>query len=929
MATNKDDELSILCSELDPDILVVSETGFSQTTKSHFQILNYNLVNTFCREKQKGGGVGIFTKLSTVTSNWELPLATEKHFEITGIKLSTKNYKLHIIGLYRSPSGDEGVFFQQFEALLNGLLSDDVHFILLGDFNIDVLDQDDKMTKRFKDVLTTFGLTWSVNTPTRVTPTSKTAIDNVISNIPNIITTVVCTAISDHDAQQVVVTDCQQEKKLPVVSIQRDLYPENIALFNAKLSKERWNFLQFPTFNDKFEAFNDTLLFNLNTFCPLKNKKQSQKRWTIPWITSGILVSRERIKFLSIIAKKSQNIDFKNYFKKYKQIYKKVIRAAKAYDTCKTLKSSPNLAKTAWKIINSKSNSTKSNQIKLKIENVFVSSPVRVANEFNKFFSEVAGCNNQLSAPYSVTYDRSPADSMMLAPVTEQEVAHVIQQLPSKKTYDTNYMSTWLIKKCVKNIVSPLTALVNDSFQSGIFPNALKKAKVVPILKKDDPHLINNYRPISILPVFSKIFEKLFLTQLLKFLEKYNLLSKDQFGFRAGKSTTDAVMSLVDLIVEGIENKEHTLSVFLDLSKAFDCVDHQILLQKLNHYGVRGVPLAWLDSYLNNRTQYVSISVHSSSNLKLKYGVPQGSILSPLLFLIYVNDVGSALQYGHLVQYADDMTLLYKSVSTELLEMQSFLDLNSCIQHFRKLNLNTNSSKTNYLQFCLRPEALVNSPVVMVDNTVLQEVESAKFLGIYFDRSLTWTSHVDHVCAKVSSGVYALRKLSTFCPTQILLMAYFGLIYPHLTYGIPVWGGCSTTQFLRIFRLQKKAVRIISKLNSRESCKPAFIELRLLTLPCLYILETTLLCMTKCHLMRGSDIHTYETRGRDNYRRGQHRTAIYERLPSQAGATFINSLPDAMKNVPVPQALKVRLKSFLTQKAFYSVGEFLQYNWES
>lgn len=278
MATNKEDELSILCSELDPDIFVVSETSFSKTTKIHFQILNYNLVNEFSRENQKGGGVGIFSKINTVTSNWELPLAIEKHFEITGIKLSTNTLKLHIIGLYRSPSGDENVFFQQFEALLSELLSDNVQFILLGDFNIDVLDRDHKMTKRFKDILTTFGLAWSVNTPTRVTPTSETAIDNVISNMSNTLTTVVCTAISDHDAQQVVVMDCQQERKLPVMSTRRELYPENVALFNSKLFKEPWNFLQRSTVDERFAAFADTLLFNLNTSCPLKSKKQNPKK---------------------------------------------------------------------------------------------------------------------------------------------------------------------------------------------------------------------------------------------------------------------------------------------------------------------------------------------------------------------------------------------------------------------------------------------------------------------------------------------------------------------------------------------------------------------------------------------------------------------------------------------------------------------------
>ncbi len=306
------------------------------------------------------------------------------------------------------------------------------------------------------------------------------------------------------------------------------------------------------------------------------------------------------------------------------------------------------------------------------------------------------------------------------------------------------------------------------------------------------------------LPTFSKIFQKVFLARCVGFLERHNLISPNQFGFRSGKSTIDSVARLVDLIVEGIENRRDTLSVFLDLSKAFDCVDHRILICKLEHYGIRGMPLRWLESFLSNRSQFVGISDVRSTEEILSYGVPQGSILSPLLFLIYVNDASSSVQQGRLVQYADDTTLCFNEKSIEALETVTFVELNSTIQYFNKLNLKTNSTKSNFIQFCLRNKDSDNSLTVMLDETEIEEVYSTKFLGIHLDRGLTWDSHIDHVCSKISSGIYILRKLSEYCPTQVLMTAYYGVIYPHLSYGLVLWGGCTNALFSRIFILQKK-----------------------------------------------------------------------------------------------------------------------------
>jgi len=266
----------------------------------------------------------------------------------------------------------------------------------------------------------------------------------------------------------------------------------------------------------------------------------------------------------------------------------------------------------------------------------------------------------------------------------------------------------------------------------------------------------------------------------------------------------------------------------------------------------------------------------------MSQGVPQGSILGPVLFLIYVNDLGDSIQNGKIVRFADDTTLVSKAKNKEELEIQSFVQLNSCIQYFSDINLQTNNAKTNDINFCLRQQDSEVQPSVMVDETLLEEVESTCFLGMYLDRGLTWNDHVEHICSKIASGIYALRNLAEFCSTDVMKMAYYGLVYPHMTYGLRLWGSCAKFRFERVFRLQKKAIRIIAKLNPRESCRNAFKELDLLTLPCLYVLDVTLYCRFRCELVQGTDIHHYNTRGRDSYRTQQHRTTAFQNIPSQA-----------------------------------------------
>lgn len=920
--------MTLLCSELLPDIFVVTEHGFSLDNIDQFILKNLKLANYFCRERFKGGGVAIFVKDSLHFQKFSPSEKTELDFEAEGVKVQLSSAEnIIVVGLYRSPNGCIRSFFQKLEELLTKLFSNSTKFLIIGDININVLDIDHPNTQQFRDILRSFNLKWSIESPTRITHTSRTAIDNVFSNIPNIAVSVLNTAISDHFAQEALVHNFEPNIKKPTEKLIRTLKAQNINILNNLLKKENWMFLNdYSCTEDMYNAFSNCFNNYLDMSCPYKKSKQVQRTKNSSWITRGILVSRDRLKLYNNIFINTQNEEFKIFFRRYKQTYKNVIKAAKAYDVNKALNETENFSKTAWKIINNSKGSkikTKSEIKQIKINNREVEDSMEIANEFNFYFSTIALAFQSQTNPRVVANDREPAFSMALTPVDEAEVSRVIQKLNSKKTCDNNGISVWLLKQCFKNILIPLTKIINSSFETGIFPSILKIAKVVPIYKKDDPSQTCNYRPISILPIFSKVFEKIFCEKMESYLDHFQLLCNEQFGFRKNRSTIDAINNLVVNVVEGLERREHVLSIFLDLSKAFDCVHHEILLHQLEACGIRGIPHKWLSSYLRGRSQYVEISNVFSTENQINQGVPQGSILGPILFLIYLNKLPSIKQRGELVLYADDTTLCFKEKTLEELEIVSFIELNSCMQYFSEINLATNQSKSNMISFSLRRQEHAVRPAVSLDDVLLEETESTKFLGMYLDQGLTWCDHVNSICAKVASGIFAMRTLSQFCSTKILKTAYFGLVYSHFAYGIRLWGGCANNKFQRVFILQKKSIRIIKRLNPRESCKNAFRELELLTLPCLYMYEVIVYCKSKCDLVQGSNIHHYETRSRDNYRSQPHRLTLTHHLPEQVGVRLINRLPDDIKQLTNFSLFKIRLKRFLVQNAYYSVQEFL------
>ena len=401
-----------------------------------------------------------------------------------------------------------------------------------------------------------------------------------------------------------------------------------------------------------------------------------------------------------------------------------------------------------------------------------------------------------------------------------EEILRIILSLNNSKASGPNSIPTEILKLLGPNFCFPLREIINISFATGVYPERLKLAEIVAVFKqKGDPRHVNNYRPISLLSNINKIFEKLVYSRLYSFLELHECIYELQFGFRSKHSTNHALTSLTETIRDALDNSNFACGIFVDFQKAFDTVDHNILVSKLEHYGVRGRANDWFKSYLSNRYQYVSVNGFHSKKESMKYGVPQGSVLGPLLFLIYINDLRNAIYHSTVHHFADDTNLLYANKSLKTIQNKVNKDLKSLCTWLRANKISLNASKTELIIFRDPRKKLSLEMKIKIDGKRLTPCSSVKYLGVYIDQHLNWNVHLSELKPKLSRAVGMLSKIRYYVNKETLRMVYFGIFSSLLTYGVQIWGQHNAiTKKLQV--LQNKAIRIMHFQPARTSATP-------------------------------------------------------------------------------------------------------------
>ncbi len=436
-----------------------------------------------------------------------------------------------------------------------------------------------------------------------------------------------------------------------------------------------------------------------------------------------------------------------------------------------------------------------------------------MADAMNDFFvnigNTVEGKIPQAETDFSTYLPEPNIQSIFLKPVTNNETINLISQIQLPKSCGPNSIPNNILRTNANIFAEPLTVLLNKSISEGTFPQLLKLANVCPIYKKNDKSKCENYRPISLLSNLSKIFERMMHTRVYDFIENCDIIYKLQFGFRKRYSTNHSLLSIVESIRDKLDNKTFSCGVFVDLEKAFDTVNHAILTKKLRHYGIRGIANNWFISYLSGRQQCVSLNGENSCYRNITCGVPQGSILGPLLFLIYINDRHYAIGNSLVHHFADDTNLLCSHKDPKVLRKMLNTDLRDLFSWLCSNRLSLNVSKTEFIIFKPPKMRLSQRITLKLNGTTLYESHHIKYLGLIMDDKLTWSSHIKELSKKLCKSVGILHKLKSLCPEQVLMSIYYSLVHSHISYGLMVWGTAHDKIKDQIVKLQKRAIRII------------------------------------------------------------------------------------------------------------------------
>jgi hypothetical protein len=922
---NKMSDLEVILenSTTQPEVVVICETWLSESLAPFCNLEGYEVVHN-CRSDGYAG-LSVF-----VRSNIEFELIlndklNRNHF----IMLNFGEQKFKLLAIYRDSA--ERMPTQFFE-YIDKLIERNVNCLIVGDLNID-LYKDNETVNCYKDTLVSNNFCilnqMTDRSYTYYGPHGPSLIDHFASDMTTWVYNIerVPVAISDHCMFFI---SFSMETPLAV-----DVVCDTVD--SVDLRKLRRTIpLEFGTGHiGDFAAFL-VIFLRIIKGCTKRVPKRNRTRKRAPWICCEVLLAISFRDYWYKRHKAYPNCEFiERNFRRCKNNVTKIVRSCKKRYYSELISRSVGNSRKTWSVLNFLIYNREMKQ-RAKIKEIqdichtgaMVKEESAICNVFNDFFVSIAeNLRNELlrrnNFRQRLSTMRQWVSLTIMATATDfSELNGVLLGINIDSANGTDGIGARLLRCCGSELTEILVRVFNFHLMHGLFPSELKVARTVPIYKSGSHKLPTNYRPVSVLSNFAKIFEKLIHKRLSDFYDTIGFINRNQFGFVKNSSTSTAAINFVTSIRDSMNNRLYSSAIFIDISKAFDCVSHDILLEKLYKSGVRGKFYDLLESYLTGRTQVVNIGTSNSDRRDVKFGIPQGSVLGPLLFSVFINDIFELPLKGRLQLYADDAVLSYQHchLDTMFADMQHDLDLIS--EWFFNNCLSVNASKTKYIIFGHPRTTSSIQGQLKLGFDIIERVTCIRYLGLLIDCRLNWEEHINHIRRKIVSFVGVLHKIKYLIPIRSRLQIFHAHVMSHILYMNAIWNTACEFRMKPLERLMNKAVRAVFY-EEYESPMVHTVDLYrrhdLMTLKGLSKLETvTMVYKIKFNLIRhdialttNENVHQHDLRNNRNFHLDRFNNNYGKLSIRQHGADVYNKLPRECKDATGFNEFKRRVKKII------------------
>ena len=844
LSHNKGKIISFLDSlENELDVIMLSEIGKEGYRYLETLFPNYDYEFDIPKHNNYGGVAILSKKCLNMKIKSDMQLVkecacTKCEFESVWVEINSQSASFLIGCTYRHPNGSINHFLSQFSKLLENVPIDS-NCISGGDINIDLLNISHTDVLNYVTELSSHNFLPKIILPTRITDSTCTLIDHLFLKLArkfsdiNVIAGNIFAEITDHLP---IFAGFDFKTKSPTTRpLIRIINDRTLQIFSEKCRNIRWEQMENMSQTDtRFDFLQNNLISAFNESFPLVQKSRKRNK-DKKWMTHSLKISirhKNRLYKKKVLIPTLNNI---NRYKEYNKILQESLKVAeeKYYQNLffDTKNSSINMWKALGSIINPDKKQKRQQITKLIIGENVVEDSKGISDKMNEYFCTVGKkLANELPSgrPFNSYLRNKVPQTMFMSPIIESEITVEILKLNNRKCPGPDNLSSKILKSCEPYLRKPLADIFNHSFHTGVYPSKLKIAKVIALYKKNSSFLPENYRPISLLSCLDKIFEKLIHKRLMAFINKYKIIILEQYGFLKDHSTMCALIDVIDNVRNYIDKGEYALGIFLDLKKAFDTVNHSILLSKLDFYGFRGHVNQFIASYLSDRNQYTVINGSKSEIMKIETGVPQGSVLGPLFFLLYINDITADVEFSKTTLFADDTSLILHHKDIKTLKIQAEKDLKNVYEWLLANKLSLSWEKTNFIIFHTSRKLTDDVNELKVYDFTIKRVKCVKYLGMYIDECLKWDEHVNKLCNTLSKNFHMFYSIRDILTHALKRQLYFSMVYSRILYGIIIYGACSSSLLKKVQTLQNKLLKVLFKLPFRTDTNLIHFNLEIL-----------------------------------------------------------------------------------------------------